>query len=355
MDRNTCQNAAMPAVRFGVLCLPNVPWDVLVERVARVERLGFDVAALPDHFVDWTNPPSPWFEGWTALTGLAATPSTIRLATCVTQIPFRNPAVFARQALTLDHISGGRLEIGLGTGLVGDPSYAMAGIEDWEPRERVDRLAEYAEIVDRLLRDEVTTFVGTYYRADGAIVNPRPVQEPRPPLTIGALGPVMLRHAARLATSGARSRSRIRSRSRSWRHAAGPRRWMRPARRSDATRPRFVARTRCTTRRRGHAAGPTHATNRPTASRRWRVGSWSSGWTRSSCITRRTSGRWRCSNGSQPTSCPGSAPGAPDPNPARRAPRWSPRTDRARPGDVQPRLQHRASSAAGSGRRSRER
>ncbi|MFL5709081.1 MAG: LLM class flavin-dependent oxidoreductase [Chloroflexota bacterium] len=189
----------MPAVRFSVLCLPNVPWDILVERVARAERLGFDVAALPDHFVDWTNPPSPWFEGWTALTGLAATTSTIRLATCVTQIPFRNPALFARQALTLDHISGGRLEIGLGTGLVGDPSYAMAGIDDWEPRERVDRLAEYAEIVDRLLRDEVTTFAGTYYRTDGAIVNPRPVQRPRPPLTIGALGPVMLRHAARLA------------------------------------------------------------------------------------------------------------------------------------------------------------
>jgi len=188
-----------PAVRFEVLCLPNVPWDVLVERVMRVERLGFEVAALPDHFVDWTDPPSPWFEGWTALTGLAGATSTIRLATCVTQIPFRNPAVFARQALTLDHVSHGRLEIGLGTGLVGDPSYAMAGIDDWEPRERVERLAEYAEIVDRLLRDEVSAFAGTYYRVDGAIMNPRPVQTPRPPITIGALGPVMLRHAARLA------------------------------------------------------------------------------------------------------------------------------------------------------------
>jgi alkanesulfonate monooxygenase SsuD/methylene tetrahydromethanopterin reductase-like flavin-dependent oxidoreductase (luciferase family) len=186
-------------VRFEVLCLPNVPWDVLVERVSRVEGLGFEAVALPDHFVDWTNPPSPWFEGWTALTGLAGTTSTIRLATCVTQIPFRNPAVFARQAVTLDHISGGRLEIGLGTGLIGDPSYAMAGIDDWGPRERVERLAEYAEIVDRMLRDEVTTFAGAHYRADGAIVNPRPVQHPRPPLTIGALGPVMLRHVARRA------------------------------------------------------------------------------------------------------------------------------------------------------------
>src|SRR3954453_16124535 len=186
-------------VRFEVLCLPNVPWDVLVERVVRLEGLGIEVAALPDHFVDWTNPPSAWFEGWTALTGLAGATSTIRLASCVTQIPFRYPAVFARQALTLDHVSHGRLEIGLGTGLLGDPSYAMAGIEDGTARARVARLAEYAEIVDRLLRDEVTTFEGTYYRSDGAIMNPRPIQVPRPPLTIGALGPVMLRHAARLA------------------------------------------------------------------------------------------------------------------------------------------------------------
>jgi alkanesulfonate monooxygenase SsuD/methylene tetrahydromethanopterin reductase-like flavin-dependent oxidoreductase (luciferase family) len=186
-------------VRFQVLVLPNVPWPVLMERFVRLEALGIEVAALPDHFVDWTNPPSPWFESWTALTGLASATTTIRLTTCVTQIPLRDPAMFARQAMTLDHVSGGRLEIGLGTGLVGDPSYPMLGVEDWAPKERVARFAEYAEIVDRLLRDEVTTFAGAYYRVDGAIVNPRPVQRPRPPITIGANGPAMMRHAARLA------------------------------------------------------------------------------------------------------------------------------------------------------------
>jgi alkanesulfonate monooxygenase SsuD/methylene tetrahydromethanopterin reductase-like flavin-dependent oxidoreductase (luciferase family) len=188
-----------PALRFQVLCLPNVPWDVLKERVLRLEELGLEAAVLPDHFVDWTNPPSPWFESWTALTGLAAATTTIRLGTSVTQIPFRNPALFARQALTLDHISGGRVEIGLGTGLVHDPSYAMVGVPDWQPKERVARLGEYVEIVDRLLRDEVTSFAGEFYRVDGAIVNPRPVQSPRPPITVGALGPVMMRHAARHA------------------------------------------------------------------------------------------------------------------------------------------------------------
>ena len=117
----------------------------------------------------------------------------------MTQIAFRNPAVFARQAVTLDHVSGGRVEIGLGTGLVGDPSYAMTGIPDWVPKERVARLGEYAEIVDRLLRDEVTTFEGIYYSVSGAIMNPRPIQLPRPPITIAALGPVMMRHVAKSA------------------------------------------------------------------------------------------------------------------------------------------------------------
>jgi alkanesulfonate monooxygenase SsuD/methylene tetrahydromethanopterin reductase-like flavin-dependent oxidoreductase (luciferase family) len=188
-----------PALRFQVLCLPNVPWDVLKQRVIRLEQLGIEVAALPDHFVDWTNPPSPWFESWTTLTGLAAATTSIRLTSSVTQIPFRNPAMFARQALTLDHISNGRLEIGLGTGLVGDPSYDMIGTPDWEPAERVARLVEYVEIVDRLLRDEVTSFAGDFYRVDGAIMNPRPIQSPRPPIAVGALGPAMMRHAARLA------------------------------------------------------------------------------------------------------------------------------------------------------------
>ena len=188
-----------PRLRFLVLCLPNVPWDELKGRFVRLEQLGIEVAALPDHFVDWTNPPSPWFELQTALTGLAAATTSIRLATSVTQIPLRNPAMFARGVLTLDHVSHGRVEVGLGTGITVDPSYDMIGIPNWEPRERVARLAEYVEIVDRLLRDEVTTFEGRFYRVDGAYMNPRPVQSPRPPITVGAMGPVLMQHAARHA------------------------------------------------------------------------------------------------------------------------------------------------------------
>jgi len=192
---------APSSLRFHVLLLPNVEWTELKTRVVRLEELGVEVAALADHFVDWTNPAAPWFESWTALAAIAEATSTIRLSTIVTQIPLRNPAMLARQVLTLDHISNGRIEIGLGTGLTIDPSYAMAGLPNWEPGERVDRFAEYIELVGRLLSREVTTYEGRYYQVDGAIMNPRPVQSPRPPIMVAALAPRIMRLAARYADS----------------------------------------------------------------------------------------------------------------------------------------------------------
>ncbi|MFN8590450.1 MAG: LLM class flavin-dependent oxidoreductase [Thermomicrobiales bacterium] len=186
-------------LRFHVLLLPNVGWDALKARAARLEALGIDVVALADHFVDWTNPPVPWFECWTALAAIAEATETIRLSTIVSQIPLRNPAMLARQALTLDHISHGRIEVGLGTGLTIDPSYEMAGLPNWSAGERVDRFGEYVEIVHRLLAQEETTFAGRFYQVDGAIMNPRPVQRPRPPLVIAALAPRMLELTARWA------------------------------------------------------------------------------------------------------------------------------------------------------------
>jgi alkanesulfonate monooxygenase SsuD/methylene tetrahydromethanopterin reductase-like flavin-dependent oxidoreductase (luciferase family) len=173
----------------------------LKARAVRLEDLGVEVVALADHFVDWTNPAAPWFESWTALAAIAEATSTIRLSTIVTQIPLRNPAMLARQVLTLDHISHGRIELGLGTGLTIDPSYAMAGLPNWEPGERVDRFAEYVDLVGWLLSQEVTTYEGRFYQVDGAIMNPRPVQSPRPPIMVAALAPRMMRHTARYADS----------------------------------------------------------------------------------------------------------------------------------------------------------
>ena len=187
------------APRFGVLVLPNVSWSEILQRSKHVEDLGFELVTTADHFVDWSDTSRLWHEGWSVLAAVAMATERVRIATYVTQFPLRHPAMLARQALTIDHISNGRLEIGLGTGIPIDPSYDMMGIPNWDGKERVVRFKEYVEVIDRLLSNEVSSFAGEYYTINEAIVKPRPVQRPRPPLVIAALGPVMLRFAARAA------------------------------------------------------------------------------------------------------------------------------------------------------------
>ena len=187
------------SLRFQVIALPGPSWDAVLKTFKHIEDLDFDLATTADHFVDWSNPPAPWFESWTLLAALARETSRIRLATYVTQIPLRNPAMLARQALTIDHLSGGRLEVGLGTGLTIDPSCEMIGIPNWSGKERVARLKEYVQIVDLLLSNEVSSFEGEFYQVKDAVMIPPSPQRPRPPITIGALGPVMLKLAAQHA------------------------------------------------------------------------------------------------------------------------------------------------------------
>jgi alkanesulfonate monooxygenase SsuD/methylene tetrahydromethanopterin reductase-like flavin-dependent oxidoreductase (luciferase family) len=182
-------------LRFQVMCMPDAPAGELVDRVRRLEELGLDVAGIADHFVDWLNPDGPWFECWTTLAAVAARTSTIRLASCVAQIPLRNPAMLARQAMTVDHVSGGRLEVGLGAGLTADPSYPMAGLPTWSGAERVARFGEYVQVVDLLLSSARASYAGRFYPVADARMSPGPVQRPRPPLTVAANSPRMLRHA----------------------------------------------------------------------------------------------------------------------------------------------------------------
>jgi alkanesulfonate monooxygenase SsuD/methylene tetrahydromethanopterin reductase-like flavin-dependent oxidoreductase (luciferase family) len=186
-------------LRFQVAIMPSDDFDGVLRRFKHAEDLGFDMATTGDHFVDWSSPNRPWLEAWTTLAAVARETTRMRLGTYVTQMPFRNPALLARQALTLDHISNGRLDLGLGVGLRIDPAYEMMGMDNWSDKERVARFPEYVEVVDRLLSNEISSYEGDYYQVKDAVMIPRPIQSPRPPIVIAALRPIMMRHAARLA------------------------------------------------------------------------------------------------------------------------------------------------------------
>jgi alkanesulfonate monooxygenase SsuD/methylene tetrahydromethanopterin reductase-like flavin-dependent oxidoreductase (luciferase family) len=134
----------------------------------------------------------------TLLAALASVTSQIRMGTLVTSNALRNPAVLARQALTIDHISNGRLEIGIGAGAPStiDPTYKIISIDDWPFKERIRRLKEQVEIIDRLLRNSVSSYNGEFYDLEEAIMNPDPIQKPRPPLTVAAHAKASLKIAA---------------------------------------------------------------------------------------------------------------------------------------------------------------
>jgi alkanesulfonate monooxygenase SsuD/methylene tetrahydromethanopterin reductase-like flavin-dependent oxidoreductase (luciferase family) len=186
---------------FGVVSVQNAPWEALLKRWKFIEHAGFDSLWVADHFtVPYpAHAEMPFFEAWTTLAAIAAHTSRIRIGTLVSAITWRNPAWLARQALTVDHLSKGRLELGLGTGSSADIGVKMTGLDAWSRKERFERFCEYLEIVDSLLRHPTTTYQGQYYQIDNAPMQPRPVQQPRPPITIGAYGPRMLQITARYA------------------------------------------------------------------------------------------------------------------------------------------------------------
>ena len=186
-------------IRFGVMTVQNLPWEKEVERWKLIESLGFDSVWLADHFTDPVNHAGHWFESWTLLASLAVVTEKIRIGTLVSSMPLRRPAVLARQALTIDHISNGRLELGLGTGASGDPVHKMLGIDDWVGLERVERFTDQIEVIDRLLRHDVSSYDGKFYKLNEATMNPQTIQKPRPPVVIAAMGKSMLKIAAKYA------------------------------------------------------------------------------------------------------------------------------------------------------------
>jgi alkanesulfonate monooxygenase SsuD/methylene tetrahydromethanopterin reductase-like flavin-dependent oxidoreductase (luciferase family) len=185
-------------LRFGICIPPVLPVPQMIDQCRFVESLGYDSVWMADQFYNPLRPGDPMWEAWTLLAAVAAHTSRIRLGTLVTNFIYRNPALVASQALTVDHLSSGRLELGLGAGF-STMDQTMTGGHAWEPRERVGRFREAVQIVDLMLRNEVTNFCGEYYRVKDAVLSPRPIQKPRPPLTLGVTGPVAMKFAAAFA------------------------------------------------------------------------------------------------------------------------------------------------------------
>lgn len=199
----------MREIRFGVsIDQDRYGWDEMVANARAVEEAGgFDSIWVYDHLVGPERPGSraagrveyrPAAEAWTLLAGLAASTSRVRLGVKVSGATYRHPSMLAKQAVTVDQISHGRLVLGMGAGWHED-EHRMYGIPFPSLRERVDRFAESVEIVDRLMRGDRTTFHGRYFQLDDAPFEPRPVQRPRVPILIGTLGSRMMRVVARYA------------------------------------------------------------------------------------------------------------------------------------------------------------
>lgn len=174
-------------VRFGVLVLTDAPFATLFERWHRVEELGFDFLFAPDHARHTHDPSQPWFDGLTALTAMALQTSTIRIGTLVANPLLRPPSTLAKAASAIDHLSNGRLELGIGMG-VEEFDHREVGSRYWDPKERAARFREYVGIVDGVLRsaDVPYSFEGRYYQTSEASIAPPPPQRPRPPVLVGA-------------------------------------------------------------------------------------------------------------------------------------------------------------------------
>jgi probable F420-dependent oxidoreductase len=177
--------------RFGAAVSTSLSAPELADFAHRVEGHGYDVLLIPDHLQDQLAP-------LPALAMVASATARLRLGTFVLNNDLRQPAVLAQELATLDHLSGGRLEIGLGAGW-NAPEYRSAGIPFAPHAERLARLGETVRVLRGLFDESPFTFEGRYYQIHGLDGRPKPVQRPSPPFLIGGGGQCSLEFAAREA------------------------------------------------------------------------------------------------------------------------------------------------------------
>jgi F420-dependent oxidoreductase-like protein len=177
-----------------------VTWDEWVAAALKAERLGFEAIFTSDHyFCELPSHDRGSSDAWTNLAGLAAVTSTIRMGTLVSPVTFRLPAVLAKAAVTVDRISGGRVDIGMGAGWW-EEEHRSHGFAFPPTTERFDMLEEQLEIVHGLLTQDAFSFEGAHYRLEDVRFAPKAVQTPHPPIVMGgAGGPRMARLVSRWA------------------------------------------------------------------------------------------------------------------------------------------------------------
>ncbi len=189
-------------MRFAFKTSPqNTTWgDMLAVWKVADDIEFFESGWTFDHFYPiFSDSSGPCLEGWTTLTALAQATTRLRLGTLVTGIHYRHPAVLANMATTLDIVSQGRLELGLGAGWNEEESGAY-GIELGTVSERSDCFEEACEVILSLFTQERTNFTGQFYELEDARNEPKPIQRPHPPICIGGSGEKRtLRTAARYA------------------------------------------------------------------------------------------------------------------------------------------------------------
>ncbi len=192
-------------MRLGVVVLPEERWADARQQWQQLDTWGFHSAWTYDHLAWRSLADGPWFATVPVLAAAALATSTIRLGTFVASPNFRHPVPFAKELMTLDDLSGGRFQLGVGAGGTGFDA-AVLGAEDLSPRQRVDRFGEFVELLDRLLTSPRTTYEGEWFTAREARMVPGCVQQPRLPFVVAANGPramrVVARHGQAWVTTG---------------------------------------------------------------------------------------------------------------------------------------------------------
>lgn len=183
-------------MRIGVVLMPTETWPDTMAEAQRLDRLGYHHLWVYDH-LSWRHYRNgPWHATYPWLAAVAATTERIRLGTMVSNLNVRHPLTLAKDAMTIDQISGGRLVLGLGAGGLGFDAEAL-GQDPLTPGQRVDRLAEATDLLDGFLRLETEDHDGDWYTVKGARLLPGCAQQPRVPFAVAAGGPKALAVAAR--------------------------------------------------------------------------------------------------------------------------------------------------------------